>query len=121
MIDEPVESPDSGTSYFMPYEDAYLMMLSLDRHDAIPQRVPGMPKVFSKFEWYVALKGIYFTPRDDPRSVCFYDLSSRSVTPIFRTSKDPGEGLSVSRDGRYILYSQFDECTSNIMLISHFH
>jgi Tol biopolymer transport system component len=99
-IDEPVESPDGRALYFMPhYGDTYLMRLALDSHGAVSQPVAGLPKLFSKFEWYLVPSGIYFTPQDDPRSICFYDPSSRNVREIFRTGKDPGDGLSVSRTG----------------------
>jgi hypothetical protein len=34
--------------------------------------------------------------------------------------RDLAEGMSVSPDGRYMLYSQLDESNSGIMLVNHF-
>jgi hypothetical protein len=34
--------------------------------------------------------------------------------------KDLDGGMSISRDGRYMLYSQIDESNAGIMLMDHF-
>src|SRR6267143_1273464 len=65
--------------------------------------------------------GIYFSPHDNPRSICFYDFATRHTREIFRADKDLAEGMSISPDHRYMLYSQMDEHNTDIMLVDHFH
>jgi Tol biopolymer transport system component/DNA-binding winged helix-turn-helix (wHTH) protein len=118
----PQESADGKTLYFTSREmHTSLMSLSLDRLGASPQAVPGMPQVLSDTQWTVSPNGIYFVPRFTPRSVAFYDFATQRTRELFRTDRDLDDGLAVSPDGRYILYSQADENTSNIMLVPNFH
>jgi Tol biopolymer transport system component len=117
----PIESSDSKLLFF-PWRngDANIMMLPLDRPDATPQQVPEMPKISNEAQWAVVPDGIYFSPLDSPRSICFYDFATRRTREIFRTDKDLAEGMSISSDRRYMLYSQIDESNSDIMLVSNF-
>jgi len=55
-----------------------------------------------------------------PRALFFYSFAT-GTREIFKSDRELAEGISVSPDGRYLLYSQFDENDSNIMLISNFH
>ncbi len=121
-INMPIESPDGKTLYFMPlYGGTPVMMLPLDHPGANPRPVPGMAKLSSEFQWIVVPDGIYFTPLDNPRAICFYDFATKRTREVFRTNKDLGFGMSVSPDGRYMLYSQLDENNSSIMLVNNFH
>jgi len=97
-----------------------MMMLALDRPGAAPQEVPGLPKVFSEAQWALVTNGIYFTPQDNPRSIYFFDFATRQARQIFKADKDLSEGMSVSPDGRYMLYSQIDESNADIMLVNNF-
>jgi hypothetical protein len=96
----PIESPD-GKVLYVPWSlnDTTMMMLALDRPDASPQQVPEMPKISDEARRAVMPDGIYFSPQDNPRLA---------------------EGLSISPDGRYMLYSQDDESNSDIMLVNNF-
>jgi hypothetical protein len=79
-----------------------------------------MPKISDEARWAVMPDGIYFSPQDNPRSICFYDFATQHTREIFRADKDLGEGISISPDGRYMLYSQEDENNSDIMLVNNF-
>jgi hypothetical protein len=79
-----------------------------------------MPKISNRANWAVAAEGIYFNPQDDPRSISFYDFATKHTRELFKVDKDLDEGMSVSPDGRYILYSQVDESNADIMLVDHF-
>jgi len=117
----PVESADDKALYFpWRYGDANMMMLALDHRGAAPQEVPGLPKVFSDAQWALMANGIYFTPQDNPRSICFFDFATRQTRQIFKADKDLADGMSVSPDGRYMLYSQIDESNADIMLVNNF-
>jgi hypothetical protein len=95
-------------------------MLALDRPGAVPQEVPGSPKVFSEVQWTLVANGIYFTPQNNPRSICFFDFATRQTRQIFKADKDLAESLPISPDGRYMRYSQIDESNADIMLVNHF-
>jgi Tol biopolymer transport system component/DNA-binding winged helix-turn-helix (wHTH) protein len=117
----PIESPDGKVLYFpWSYTDANIMMLALDHPGATPEQVPDMPKISDETRWAVGPDGIYFSPQDNPQSICFYDFATRHIREIFRADKDLAEGLSVSPDRRYMLFSQIDESNSDIMLVNNF-
>jgi hypothetical protein len=65
--------------------------------------------------------GIYFVPTDAPRSVRFFDFSIKQIRNVFEAKKNFGGGLSISADGRWLLYSQVDAENSDILLVDHFH
>jgi Tol biopolymer transport system component/DNA-binding winged helix-turn-helix (wHTH) protein len=117
----PIESADGKVLYFPSrYEDANIMMLALDHPGATPQEVSGMPKISDEYQWTLVQDGIYFTPQDRPRSICFFNFATRKTREIFTADKDLAQGMSISPDGRYMLYSQIDENNANIMLVNNF-
>jgi hypothetical protein len=63
---------------------------------------------------------LYFVPAEAPRSIRYFDFASKRIRPIFEVDKGLGTGLSVSSDGRWILYSQDRSVTGDIMLVDHF-
>ncbi len=116
-----IESPDSKLLYFPWYfGDSKMMTLALDRARAMPQEVPQMDKIFDLNNWAVVAAGIYFAPQANPRSIYFYDFATKHTREVFRVDKDLAEGISVSPDGRYMLYSQLDQNNSSIMLVNNF-
>jgi hypothetical protein len=44
-----------------------------------------------------------------------FDFASGKITELFHREKDLAQGLSVSPDGRWLLYSQIDEQNSDII------
>jgi hypothetical protein len=70
--------------------------------------------------WTVVPEGIYFTPADAPKSVRYFDFATKQIRQIFEAEKAFVSGLSVSPDGRWILYTQVDEANEDIMLVDHF-
>jgi Tol biopolymer transport system component/DNA-binding winged helix-turn-helix (wHTH) protein len=120
-IDQPVESSDGKTLYFRPTSgNIPLYMLALDRPGAAPQPVPNMPGIYSNQQWTVGPAGIYFTSQSAPRTVCFYDFATRKTREVFKADHDFSDGMSVSPDGGYLLYTQMDESNSDIMLVNNF-
>ena len=117
-----IESSDGKALYFPSrIANSNIMMLALDHSGATPQEVSGMPRVFDESQWTLVQDGIYFAPQDSPRSICFFDFATRHTREIFKADKDLGDGMSVSPDGRYMLYSQIDEGNANIMIVNYFH
>jgi Tol biopolymer transport system component/DNA-binding winged helix-turn-helix (wHTH) protein len=121
-ITEPIESPDGRTLYYPSrYSDASMMMLALDHPGATAEEVPGMPKLADQSQWVVTKEGIYFTSQDRPRAVYFYDFATRQTREVFTAENDLNYGMSISPDGRYLLYSQINESSASIMLVNDFH
>ena len=118
----PVESYDGEAVYFAngAWSNAALYMASLKPGGA-ELAVAGMPAMFSPCHYTVAPGGIYFVPADRPHSVRYFEFNSKKVRQLFETDKDLDCGLSVSPDGRWILYAQLDEYNRDIMLVDHFH
>jgi serine/threonine protein kinase len=53
-------------------------------------------------------------------SIEFLSFATAKVKTVAPISGPPGEGLSVSPDGRFILYTQKDEAGSDLMLVENF-
>ena len=73
-------------------------------------------------QYDVVEDGIYFIPKSTPEagySIQFLRFATGAVERIF-TIERPDVGLSVSPDGRSILYSQAEERQSEIMLVENF-
>jgi hypothetical protein len=82
--------------------------------------VEGWPRLSSSGLWTLAPGGIYFVPADAPRSLRYFDFASKQIRPIFEVDKDFESALSVSPDGRSILYSLVGDASGDIMLVAHF-
>ncbi len=75
--------------------------------------------------WSVAEKGIYFATANDHTHpvIEFFNFATRRVTPVATLDKplspsDPG--LTVSLNGRSLLFAQMDQSGSDLMLIENF-
>jgi hypothetical protein len=103
----PQESFDAKTLYFANHQSrSVLKKLTLPAQPGTESEVDGLPRLKNSDLWTVSAGGIYFVPVDAPRSVRYFDFASRQTRPIFEADKDFGSGLSVSPDGRWIMYSQ---------------
>ena len=118
----PRESLDGKTLYFASNHDkSTLKKVALPAQPDTESKVDGMPRIRKAELWTLSRAGIYFVPADAPRSVRYFDFATRQVRPVFEVDKDFGGGLSVSPDGRWILYSQEGDVNSDIMLVDHSH
>jgi Tol biopolymer transport system component len=80
-----------------------------------------LPSVFLH-AFFLVNDGIYFIPEpgaDGKFSIQFLNIATAKVKTVCPIS-NPMEGLSVSPDGRYILYTQADEGGSDLMLVENF-
>jgi hypothetical protein len=72
----------------------------------------------------VAATGVYYlAPSPDQRGALIRFISqaggeSKTLASIPRT---PAAGLSLSADGHYLLYSQYDQSAAELMLVENFH
>jgi Tol biopolymer transport system component len=93
----------------------------------------GMPvgggqeiELVKSIDWFgfaPAKKAIYFEQlnNDGSTSVQFLNLATGKVGTIITVHRLLWGGLSISPDERYLLYSQFDQRGSDLMLIENFH
>lgn len=83
----------------------------LDTHQAGLQR-----------SWRVVPEGIYFTTPfiGGRRWIEFFHFATSKVTQIAAIDKAFGNGLSVSPDGRWLIYAQIDRTGRDIMLMENF-
>ena len=77
--------------------------------------------------WALAGKGICFFDLSDPAgsALKFYNFATGKTTLLRQFSKDTrvdrdSTALSVSPDGRWILYTQIDQSGSNLMLVENY-
>ncbi len=71
--------------------------------------------------WTLTKNGIYFIANADhsPFKIKFYDFSNERISEIAETDKFNASafaGMTVSPDGKTIVFAQFDQNASNIML-----
>jgi len=116
----PMESSDGRELFFAEREvNALLMKVSPELPNS-ELLAKGLPRVSNWTMWTIAAGGIYFVPADTPRSLCYFDFTTKQIREVFKVEKNFDNGLSVSPDGRWLLYSQVDEENSDIMLVDHF-
>jgi len=116
----PQESSDGKTVYFASHEDnSTLKKTAVSGQPGTESEVDGLPRLRASSLWSLSPGGIYFVPAEAPRSVRYFDLASKQTRQIFEADKNLDYGLSVSPDGRWILYTQ-EDVNSDIMLVDNF-
>ena len=113
------ESPDGMSIYYTKGDysgSLWKMPVSGGEESQVLSSVDG--RAFS-----LVNDGIYFIPApgaDGKSSIQFLSFATAKVKMVAPISRSPAEGLSVSPDGRSILFSQFDEAGSDLMLVENF-
>jgi Tol biopolymer transport system component len=92
-------------------------------HLSTGEESPVLPRVHVRQwkDWALVDDGIFFFPeRSSPHPVMkFLNLVSGRVTDV-ATLEKPGEWISGSADGKFVLYDRFDQEESNVMLLENF-
>jgi Tol biopolymer transport system component/DNA-binding winged helix-turn-helix (wHTH) protein len=118
----PKESFDGKAVYFASGQSVItLKKVALPGHPGSESNVDPSLRVSHSQNWQLSSTGIYFVPAEAPRSVRYFDFATKQIRPIFEVDKDFSRGLSVSPDGRWILYSLVGDESSDIMIVDHFH
>jgi Tol biopolymer transport system component len=116
----PQESFDGETLYFAAREGP-TDVLEISLKPPFKQSpVEGLPVVDDSTDWTVVTGGIYFVPKENRLSVQYYEFGTRKIRELFKVEREFGEGLSISRDGRYFVYSLNERQDRDIMLVDHF-
>ena len=69
-------------------------------------------------------EGIYFfrpPERKEHSDVSFYDIATGQSTRVFTVERPVYNHMAISPDRRTIIYPQFDESGSDLMLVDNFH
>jgi Tol biopolymer transport system component/DNA-binding winged helix-turn-helix (wHTH) protein len=122
---EAFESPDGKSLYYSKGRGvAGLWTVAVGGGDETP--VPELNQAGYWRSWAVARNGIYFIAHEGdapPRPVRFFDFLTRQLSTVGEMDREPTwatPGLTVSSDGRSILYAQIDRKASTIMMIENF-
>jgi Tol biopolymer transport system component/DNA-binding winged helix-turn-helix (wHTH) protein len=117
----PRESFDGKTIYFASHDSgSTLRKVALSGLPGTESEVDGLPRLIGAGVWTLSQSGIYFVPADAPRSLRYFDFATKQIRTIFEGDKKFGSGLSVSPDGRWILYSLVGDVDGDIMIVDHF-
>jgi len=118
----PIESSDGRTVYFTStggQGNTPLYAVSV-RKPGAKAALEEIPTMENPWFWTIVPGGIYFVPADAPKSLRYFDFHTKHVRLIFESDKRFWYGLSVSPDGRSILYSKVDEENQDVMLVDQF-
>jgi serine/threonine protein kinase len=99
-------NPESGADslYRMPVEGG--------------QEVEVVPRLHDYNFFGVTAKGVYFMP--DSRTIRFLDPGNGRVSTLATLEKDVWNGLCVSPNDRFVVWSQADRVSSELMLVDSF-
>jgi serine/threonine protein kinase len=112
------ESPDGSSVYYTQTPGAPSALWRVPAAGGQPVRVlEGVVE----FAFAVLDKGIYYIdqPSHETR-LQWYDLATGRSTTVARDLGDVGQGLTVSPDGRTILYTKLEAPVNDLMLVENF-
>ena len=115
------ESLDGKWLYYL--KGAYLDTTSLWRCPAEGGEEIQLLDGVHNTNFDVADHGVYFISRpesDAGFAVKFFNSATGTITRLRTLGKPVSIGLSVSPDGRSILYTQLDDRSSDLMLVENF-
>jgi len=82
--------------------------------------VPVLPEVMSWELLCVTSRGLYFVPPSGANTIQLLDAAGGKVTTLATPEKRINAGLAVSPDDAYVIWSQADRQTFNLMLVDGF-
>jgi hypothetical protein len=124
------ESSDGKLLYYAKYDAAGLWSVPVQGGDET--KILDFPPEGFWGYFAVAHNGVYFLAPDNVRPnephhpvLNFYDFNTRKTSLTMSWEKDKGPfrsapGMSVSADGRWLVYVQLDEARNNLMLAENF-
>jgi Tol biopolymer transport system component/DNA-binding winged helix-turn-helix (wHTH) protein len=119
----PVESVDGRYLYYAKYEKGGVWRLPLQdgQQSGETEVIPKLPGTAWP-DWALGSDGIYYLKTDEfPGGwIDFYEFASTKTIPLWHLDRNSGWGLSLSRDGRSLVFVQNEFAESNIMLVKNF-
>ena len=128
---EPLQVTEHGGEWAAPSPDGKILYYTKVGTTNVPElwqkvlpsgderQVPGIQNLGnSVMSFQITPDGVYFCDGDSLKYFSFLTGQTRTVTKL---GSSLAPGISVSRDGHTILYSQVDNASSNIMVVENFH
>jgi Tol biopolymer transport system component/DNA-binding winged helix-turn-helix (wHTH) protein len=118
---EAIESPDSRRLLFVKQGPGRRTGLWSVAGSAGPE-VPVLPSILGE-GWAVAETGVYFVSpdtRNSPVPLLFFSFGTRRVSEIGRVAQAVGEGLSISPDEHWIIWTQVDRSEADLVMLENF-
>jgi Tol biopolymer transport system component len=113
-----LESPDGSALYFVPGATG---MWELRQGSGTASPIPELKDASPSRHFAVSTRGIYFVEaKANPAVVRFFDFRTRRVTDVLTIGKPLAlqtPSLSVSPDGRWLMYSEIDDRGSDLMML----
>jgi serine/threonine protein kinase/WD40 repeat protein len=116
----PTESPDGKFIYYVRNTAGGFSLLRVPTEGGEVQQILDS---LVRPSFVVVNDGIYFMPRRDPKSgysIQFLNTTTGKTRRIAAFEKPVGNSLAVSPDRRWILYTQYDQAGSDLMLVENF-
>ena len=116
----PAESPDGRFLYYSKYEQGGVWRIPLQggQETEVLRDMDGgaWPN------WGLGADGIYFLKlgKFPLVTIDFFEFATGKAIPVWTLEKEPGWGLSLSQDGKSIVYIQNEFAESNLMLVKNF-
>jgi Tol biopolymer transport system component/DNA-binding winged helix-turn-helix (wHTH) protein len=122
-----LESPDGKSIYYTKFNEDGIWQAPINGGEEI--KVVDEPTRDYWGYFAVGPDGLYFlgdtgTAPKHRAGFKFFDFATRKITIMGDMEKSPFEGapgLSVSPDGKYLLYVQLDEARNSLMMAENFH
>jgi Tol biopolymer transport system component len=76
--------------------------------------------LWAPYNYVVTSQGVYFTRGNRNPDIAFLDLSTRKVTQVLKPNRPASLGLTISPDGRWLLYSQTDVLDADLIVVDDF-
>ena len=118
--EQPIASHDGKLVYFLRQDRSEIW--SVPALGGQPVRVTG-PTHRYPVGFAVTSKGIYYGApphAGEDRFIRFFEFSTGESRPVVVAKRPFHVGMSVSPDSRYILFDQYDELGSDLMIIEDF-
>ncbi len=121
---EGFEAPDGQTFYFSKGRRVYGIW-SMPVAGGEEKPVPELGQAGYWRSWGVLKEGIYYITKEETKqqTIRFFSFATRRTSPLLAVDKEPliwNPGLSLSADGRLLLYAQLDYVVDDILLLENF-
>jgi Tol biopolymer transport system component len=116
----PEESPDNRYLYYAKYEQGGVWRMPLEggAEREVLRDIGGGGWA----DWALRPNGIYYLKygKYPQVSIALLEFATGNTIPIRNLQKEAGWGLSMSKDGKSIIYIQNEFSESNLMLVRNF-